>query len=72
MISVLGLEAGKAKSLLEERGYKVTVKVFSSKKGQIGDEVRTVRQRVADDNTVELLVADFITEIRDENDSKRG
>lgn len=61
MISVLGMEAAKAKDLLESQGAKVELLELSSKKGLSGNETRVIRQRLCCGRVI-LTVSSFQTE----------
>ena len=63
MISVLGsaLEAGK--QMLESSGYKVTVKPCDDKPITGADTNIIVRQKLLEENTVEILYGAFKTRV---------
>ena len=64
---VLGLEADDAEKQLQDLGFGVCRTVYVSKRGVPGaDSARVIRQREIGNNSIEIIVSYFKTEISDD------
>lgn len=68
MINVLGFELETAKQMIESGGQKTVVIPCDDKPQSGADANIIVRQRLTDENTIELLYGKFKTEVCLKND----
>lgn len=64
MMCVIGLDADDAQAQLEAQGLLVRREVYVSRRGVEGaDATRVIRQRMIGDNSIEITVSHFKTQI---------
>ena len=67
MESVIGLDVSEAKQRLESLGFAVRIVEYVSRRGiENADSSRVLRQNDVGDNTIELVVSHFKTQMNDD------